>query len=323
MRPLRWLDIPAAALGAIGAAAALATSASPAFAQCGNFPIQLQHTVKYGIGLPNVGPVTVPLAITAYALNQCQDLELEFGAFGLSGSYNPGSNQYSFDLQGSLLGAYGTLTDMLIGPELGGVDPNPSIGANCTFYPEILHFTGGPSVYAFQIGDPGGPVFHSGQGKINYCDTVTILSGNAHTVELPYHLSATLQAAESFGNPNETRGFAQATIQVTVDGVVVVSQTESVESVSVIPEQRTISASGTIPIAVSAGATSVSIRLVADVYVEAKARSTGLFGTISGAAEAGVTLPNSFALGNFQLAGGGTLPEDMQIKSATTGMIYK
>ncbi|MBK6734039.1 MAG: T9SS type A sorting domain-containing protein [bacterium] len=204
-----------------------------------------------------------------------------------------------------------------------GALPLPEISVNCDYFPVIVHGRGGPSAYAFQMGDPGGPVVWQAKGTLEYCDVVTFLSNEITTVELPYSLGVSLVAAESFGNPEVTRGFAKATITGSVDGHLVLAGADSVESESVTPTETYLSSSGTVPVAVGIGQTQVTIRMSADVYIEAAARSAGLWGLLSGSATAAALWPDSFILGNFQGPGGTPLQESLRIESAVSGMVYK
>src|SRR5206468_5986981 len=74
--------------------------------------------------------------------------------------------------------------------------------------------------------------------------------------------------------------------------------------------------------AAGAGLTIVPIDVVAQIESKSQAKSTGLFGIISGAATAGVSLPGSLFLGNIRGAGGTALPSGVLIRSDSTGFVY-
>lgn len=308
---------------AVAVAAFGVGGATTASAQCeGLSPVEFHHTVKYGIGYNNLGLISAPINLTLWALDRCESAGVEVGALGLSIPITRNSSNYTFDFGATIVGAVGQVQDILE-DGLGGALPTPEISVNCDYFPVIVHGRGGPSAYAFQMGDPGGPVVWQAEGKLEYCDVVTFTSNEITTVEMPYSLGVSLLAAESFGDPTATRGFAKATITGSVDGHLVLAGADSVESESVTPTEVYMSSSGTVPVALGIGQTQVTIRMSADVYIEAAARAAGLWGLLSGSATAAALWPNSFVIGNFQGVGGAPLPESLRIESAVSGMVYK
>src|SRR4029453_10267322 len=95
-----------------------------------------------------------------------------------------------------------------------------------------------------------------------------------------------------------------------------------VESESVIPVQGEIDEGQIFSLPVSPGTQNVVVDLTAEIESKSQAKSTGLFGSLSGAGTAGISMPGSVRLGNFTGPGGGPLPAGPRPRSLSGGMTY-
>lgn len=160
------------------------------------------------------------------------------------------------------------------------------------------------------------------EGEISWSETLEIESPAATTLELPLTLTGTVFGAESFGNPDQTYARVRLTLTGSFAGQSV-SEEVSVESISVIPEQRSIDVTPRIPVSVPAGRSLWPVSVTGQARVETKATSAGLFGTIVGAATGGADFPNSIKIGRFSGAGGAPLPPGITIRGASSGIAYE
>ncbi len=176
---------------------------------------------------------------------------------------------------------------------------------------------GSASAYVFHIGG-GGPVVHRFFGSFTFSDRTVFELPAAMTLEMPVRLSGGLVAGESFGDPEET--FAKG--KLSLSGPFGLSESISVESVSVIPEQAGIDRATTVAFHLPAGRSEMSWTISGSFEGEASAKGTGLFGMISGAATVAVQFPGSFEIRNFTGPGGGPLPPGVKIYSAESGLVY-
>ena len=160
------------------------------------------------------------------------------------------------------------------------------------------------------------------EGSWTFAETLEITSPVAQVIQLPVHISGDVLAAESFGDPAQTWGKARLEIVGTAFGQVV-DRSIVVESQTVLPTTDQIAVTDLVPIAVPAGASLHTVSLTSRSRVEARAQSAGLFGTITGAATAGVNAPNSIRIGRFQAAGGGPIAAGTVIRGTQTGVVYE
>jgi hypothetical protein len=297
--------------------AALA-AAGPALAQCPR-PVEVSLHAERWIDL--TVPIPIPVQIPGVTIDVCQP-SIEFGKFGASVTFGAGgNNSLDADFNFDVFAAAGDLMEML--DDNFEVESGIPSSFECTlsFHETLAHTSGNANTYAFHAGG-GGPVGQRVWGTIRFCDTVEIQADQSGTVELPVHVGATAFAAESFGDPNATYGRARVCLSGSVGGQAVSGGCVEVESESVIPIQAAIDEGQVFSLPVSPGTQTVVVDLTAEIESKSQAKGTGLFGTIAGAATAGVTMPGSVRIGNFTGPGGGALPAGLRIRSLTGGMTY-
>ena len=299
-------------------APAVMAAAAPAAAQCPR-PVEVSLHAERWINLTT--PLPIPVEIPGVTIDVCQP-SIEFGKFGVSVTFGAGgNNSLDADFDFDVIAATGDLLEML---EENFETPSGVPGSfECTisFHETLAHASGNANTYAFHAGG-GGPVGQRVWGTIRFCDTVEIESDGSATVELPVHVGATAFAAESFGDPDATYGRARVCLSGSVGGQPVSGGCVEVESESVIPVQGEIDEGQIFSLPVSPGTQTVVVDLTAEVESKSQAKGTGLFGTISGAGTAGITMPGSVRLGNFTGPSGGPLPSGVRIRSLTGGITY-
>jgi len=154
---------------------------------------------------------------------------------------------------------------------------------------------------------------------VSFADTIEIESSIAANIEVPLHISGSVLAAESFGDPEQTRGTARLSLIGSL-GEEAFSQSVEVESVSVIPEQASIDVTRLVQLSVMPGITSVPISVSGTAFGEATAVGVGF---IVGACTVAVDFPNTIRIGRFRAIGGGALPAGITIRSGITGGIIQ
>jgi hypothetical protein len=160
------------------------------------------------------------------------------------------------------------------------------------------------------------------EATIEWQEPLEIYSPTALQLRLPVSISGSVSGAESFGNPNGTWAKAELLVEGTVLGQAVSGEI-SVESVSVIPEQDSISQTFEAFVSLPAGSTQYAVDLHGHARVEARAESAGFYGTVVGAATAIVDFPNSIHIGRVTLADGSPLPAGVTVRGLNTGIYYE
>ena len=293
------------------------TMSRPAMASC-PYPVQADLHGEYWVDYTI--PIPVPVHIPNVTIDVCQP-SFEIGKFGASvniGNTNNGiSADFNFDLQGAVFDLIPLIDEGFAPPD------NVSTSFECTvsLRDTMAHVNGSGNTYAFHVGG-GGPFGQRIWGTIRLCDRLIIESSGPAALELPVHVGASVVTAESFGDPDQTYGIARVCISGSAGGVSIADACLADTSVSVIPTPKSLDASQIVPIAANAGQTIVPIDVVAEIESKSQAKSIGLFGIISGAATAGVSLPGSLFLGNIRGAGGAPLPAGILIRSDSTGFVY-
>lgn len=297
---------------------AVLAAAGPAAAQCPR-PVEVSLHAERWINLTT--PLPIPVEIPGVTIDVCQP-SIEFGKFGVSVTFGAGSNNsLDADFDFDVIAATGDLLELL--EENFETESGVPGSFECTlsFHETLAHASGNANTYAFHAGG-GGPVGQRVWGTIRFCDTVEIQADQSGTVELPVHVGATAFAAESFGDPDATYGRARVCLSGSVGGQAVSGGCVEVESESVIPVQAEIDEGQVFSLPVSPGTQTVLVDLTAEIESKSQAKGTGLFGLISGAGTAGISMPGSVRIGNFTGPGGGPLPTGLRIRSLTGGMTY-
>ena len=265
-------------------------------------------------------PLPVPVHIPNVTIDVCEP-SFEFGKFGVSltlgDTQNGISADFGFDLQGAIFGLIPMIDEGFAPPE----DVSTSFECTVSLRDTMAHVNGSGSTYAFHVGG-GGPFGQRVWGTIRLCDRLVIETDSPVALELPVHIAASVVTAESFGDPVQTYGIARVCLSGNVGGVGIGNACLADTSVSVIPTPRNLDVSQTVPIAAGTGQTIVALDVRAEIESKSQAKSAGLFGILSGAATAGVSLPGGLFLGNIRGAGGAPLPAGILIRSDSTGFVY-
>ncbi|MCC5787198.1 MAG: hypothetical protein JJU33_10915 [Phycisphaerales bacterium] len=228
----------------------------------------------------------------------------------------------SFEL--SIVDTPEELVNWLAGFVVSG-PPIPILPCPPTLIEDYGRLSGSASLYSFAIGggmSGGFTYIRRATTTVEMNMPLEIFSETQQTIELPISISGDVFAAESFGDPAQTRGYAKLTLSGSVAGVSV-NETVEVESVSVIPEQDSINFNQSIPVVVQPGLNTIHVSVSGEAEIEAVATSAGIFGSLSGAATAGVNLPNSIRIRRFTGAGGGPLPPGIIVRNPDTGVVYE
>jgi hypothetical protein len=268
---------------------------------------------------PNLSPVS-PAPTSSASI--CTSVDVPF-TWGLVSIQLDAGSDYSLDVGLEFADTPQEVLETIIA-NLG--DAPSILPCGITIVEDYGHVYGAISLYSFAIGGgfSGGNKFtRKATSSLAFRDVFQITSDVAQGIELPLSIAADIFAAESFGDPAETFGRVSLTLIGDFGGTPV-AESGTVESVSVIPEQFAVGASRTLPVALAPGLNSFAIDLVATIDVETTATSAGLFGSISGAATAGATFPESIRIGRFRGQGGGPLPSGIAIRSLSRpGLVYE
>jgi hypothetical protein len=279
-------------------------------------------------------PSSVPWAasVVSAILQQCG--KLEWLGQSLELSYNSGSGEGgpsgSASLGLSMAGAINTVKDIA----LDGLDlPDlvPTI-VDCGVVEDFSlgRMTGNVNLYSVHFG-PGGPLVLTAKGRIELCDRIVINSPIATVVELPVSVGASIVAGESFGDVQATYGKAEVSMSAWVSngagGEFFDEARLAVESVTTIPEYESISQTIIVPFQVVPGQYEFELRAIGRVEAEASAKSTGLWGIITGASTVGV-FPSGeggdplLSIGRFTGPSGTPLPPGTVIHSCNSDIVY-
>ncbi len=175
-------------------------------------------------------------------------------------------------------------------------------------------------------------VFHAGTGPypgkkrevtFSACREITIESKTAATIELPWTVAGDIGAAESFGDPDAT--FCKGSLKLTASAFgQTISKEIEAESITAIPEQVAINESGSAKVTVMPGVSRYTISWSGQAKMETRAKGTGFFGLISGAANGWVAFPDTIVFKDFTGADGGPVPPNVRIysKSASGELTY-
>jgi hypothetical protein len=244
----------------------------------------------------------------------------EYLGINISGDSTSGSSTGGLSVNVSASGVINSAPEVI----LNGVDallgpPTVSLCENIT-QNTIVHVDGAFSLYSFGIGSLS--TFQTATAKISFSDQIFIDSPIATTLSVPASLAASGFAAESFGNTVATKGIVNATLTGLVNGSPFAGGNLSLESVTVIPEEAAIAVTDDVLIDVVPGRNIIDLAIEGEFTVIADAVPAGLFNLLSGSSTAGLTLPGSFEIGNFEMADGSSLPIGMSIVSANDGSVY-
>jgi hypothetical protein len=156
--------------------------------------------------------------------------------------------------------------------------------------------------------------------EMRFCDTVTIWSDQARTLEQPLKIDGEILAAGS-GILATQNTYGRGTLRIfgTSAGVPV-ERTLAVEGRTAIPDVASINDLIRIPVPVTAGSNHVTIDLVLFMQAEASAeiRPPGQ----AASSTVGVDFPNSLVIGNLTGSNGTALPPGIYIHSNTSGTVY-
>lgn len=127
----------------------------------------------------------------------------------------------------------------------------------CTFGIEedLGVFRGSFNLYSFSVGggiSGGFEVKRRALGKIDFVDYLDITSPIATTIEMPMHISGSVLAAESFGDPDRTKAIAKLSLSGSLGQEGFIEQVQ-VESTSVIPDEASINVTRYIPVQLQPG----------------------------------------------------------------------
>lgn len=263
-----------------------------------------------------------PWDIPTAHLERCDAYGLEIAGFSVPLTDFDSNNSLTGQISWNMAGAANIAAGLSLSNSIVTSWKNPLNWANlsCTQrnVETLAHMGGQVSQYAFHIGG-GGPRGRDTKGVLCGAYPLSVFSPFPATLEIPVHISGSVSAAESFGNPGTTEGKAMLTLSGNVNGVGFGPQTVSVTSTTVIPDQASINWSILVPVAVGAGATSVNVQWNGQVEVTTRAQAGGLFGLLSGSATAIADFPNSIRIGALRSAGGGALPPCVAVSDTLTG----
>ncbi len=189
----------------------------------------------------------------------------------------------------------------------------------CTFgiTEDLGVLRGSFNLYSFSVGggfSGGFEVNRRASAVMTFADTIEITSPVSQTIALPISISGSVLAAESFGDPDRTRGTATLRLFGTV-GSQSLNEEVSVESISVIPATADINVTSTAMIDLSPGLNVITVAIEGRAEAQAIAVSAGFFGTLAGATTVSVDFPNSIRVKTFRAANGGPLPAGITIRS--------
>lgn len=177
---------------------------------------------------------------------------------------------------------------------------------------QLDYITGSADLYTFHVGT--GP-FPRKIRKAHFttCRDLVIENNSQQVLEIPVHISGSVLAAESFGDNDRTYGKAQLRMWGSVDGQSFSEGTPLIESQSVIPVEASVNVTRRFVVAPGPGAYTIRIAIQAEAYAEVQAKSTGLFGFLSGAATAVVLFPETIRIGYITGPNGSPLPRGVRI----------
>jgi hypothetical protein len=275
-------------------------------------------------GLAEDGPAGEPESVTpdgpTVTIQQCVQIDFGIGAV----QFTCCDQEMGINLNFNVVGANNTIADML----QNGFDgvPVPSIQPCGTSYIEDYgRVSGSFDLYVFAIGPSAGGCAHfvrRANTAISWQDTIIISSPIATTIALPVGIEGNIVASESFGDAGATYARGTLSLSGSVGGASVGPESVTVESVSIIPSQGSISEALSIPVAVQPGVNVLDVDVTGQVDAEVSAKSTGFLCGLSGAATVGVILPGSIWIGSFTGENGAPLPNGISIRSDTTGLPY-
>lgn len=282
-----------------------------------------EYQARAGLGgaIEPISPEIIDLVIAL--AEQCGELSIEFLRVQATYDFDDGSNTLSFNSELGIKDFINTsatkVTDFFQLPN--PLKPDFQV-VPCVIVEEkpITDLGGNWGLTTISIGS--GPNTIQASATFTICDELEVVTPVATTVELPLRLAGSVLAAESFGDPDVTRGYAQLMLSGSMAGASVGPFVAEVESVSVIPEQESIDVSEVLLVDVAAGRTVFEMSVTGSATAEATALCTGLFCIITGAATAGIDFPGSIEIGNFTGPDGGPLPEGTRVTSLLTGATY-
>ncbi|QOJ00242.1 MAG: hypothetical protein HRU70_06970 [Phycisphaeraceae bacterium] len=284
-------------------------------------------TLEYSVQVAGTElPVSLPGSILNVTLSPCvEDISVDFLGWSLSASRGDGNNtagaELSFDVVSFGQSAFDRINDFASGEGFnwdGGITIQdcPVTGSK-----PLGRVGGSISLYSFWIGG-GGPYVQKIRNDFVACDTIIVDADGPAVVEIPVTLSGSVLAAEAFGDPVHTFGKSRLRLSGVIAGQSIGPDEVSVESVSVIPEQASINRTTIIRVPLHAGRNQFEMTVTGFAEVEASAKSTGLFGLVSGASTVQASYPNTILLGYFRGENGGPLPPGLRIASATSALVY-
>jgi hypothetical protein len=196
------------------------------------------------------------------------------------------------------------------------VDVTSFLSGAVTCSSTVADIRGGISAYVLNL-DPNVTVDKQVRGSASYQDTIQILVPMAMTVEIPYSVGASLVGAQSFTDTSDSYALAGATITGSVGGTSIAAG-DQVKTVEIV-DQKSVNASGTAVVSLSAGLNTITADVTASLYVESRVKGLGFL--IAGASNAGATNA-SISIGNFTGPGGVALPPHVLVRGMTSGIVY-
>lgn len=275
--------------------------------------------VKYKVGLPSSG--WAPLDVVAALVEQCGELSFDWLVVNMTADAGDPDLNVSLKLswRDYINTSAGNLEELF---NLPPITPEISAAPCIELMGEpIASVSGAYSLYSFHIGG-GGPLTKQVKMNFTFCDTIRVTSPIPTTLEVPIHIDGDVLAAESFGDPNATKATAMLELSGLVAGTAVGPFKIEVESVTVFPEQDAINQTQIVSISVPSGVTEFDVTLTGKAEAEATAKSTGLWGSIAGAATSAVSFPQTLRISNFTGPGGGPLPDGILVESLGAGFRY-
>jgi hypothetical protein len=257
-----------------------------------------------------------PWDIPTAQIERCDLFNLELAGFTVPLDDPDSNNSLSGGISWNLSGAANTVANVITS---GWKVPLNWANVSCTQrkVERIAYMGGYVSQYAFHVGG-GGPRGRDTVGHVCGSYSLVVSALSPTTLEVPIHISGSVAAAESFGNPGTTYGQATLSLDGSVNGVGFGPQSASVTSTSVIPDQASVDFTVRVPVN-AFGPTPVTVQWDAEVEVITRAQGAGFAGLISGAATAIADFPNTVEIGNLTGPGGAPLPPCVTVADASSG----
>ena len=188
------------------------------------------------------------------------------------------------------------------------------------FVRPMMHLSGGASTYAVHFGTGPYPK-QIVEATHELSRTFRIENSSNSPVVQTIRVAGSLLAAESFGDDQENKATAVLTISGTI-GNESFQLGDSIESVTIFPEQREVRAERTVIVAPGAGTFFVPVQIKASGRSISQAKSAGLIGAIAGSATSSVSFPGSFDVSSFGGPNGQALPTGVVVSDSASGRVF-